>query len=119
MSDTTRDTPVKMPLQKPYRSRQDYATPRAFLAAVQARLGIDGFTIDLAATAANAVAPRFLDISTNALAVPVGAAARRRLGLVEPAVRGHHTVGAQVPRGARGRRPGGVPRTGQCRRELV
>jgi phage N-6-adenine-methyltransferase len=61
---------MSMPPQKPCRSKQDYATPRAFLDAVAARLGIPAFTVDLAATAANAVAPRFLDISIDALAVP-------------------------------------------------
>lgn len=70
MSDTPRDTSVTMPPQKPFRSKQDYATPRAFLEAVRERLGIDRFTIDLAATAANAVVPRHLDIATDALAVP-------------------------------------------------
>jgi phage N-6-adenine-methyltransferase len=58
------------PLQKPGRSKQDYATPVAFLEAVKARLGIQAFAIDLAANASNTTAPQYLDVTTNALAVP-------------------------------------------------
>jgi phage N-6-adenine-methyltransferase len=59
----------EMPRQRPHRSKQDYRTPAPFLAAVRTRLGIVHFAIDLAATAANAVVPRFLDVSHDALAV--------------------------------------------------
>jgi phage N-6-adenine-methyltransferase len=47
----------KMPVQKPGRSKQDYATPRVFLDAVEKRFGRLEF--DLAATAANRVATRY------------------------------------------------------------
>lgn len=43
------------PAQKPRRSRQDWATPADFLAAVKRRLCIGRFNFDLAATAANRV----------------------------------------------------------------
>lgn len=46
---------ASMPLQKPGRSKQDYGTPPQLLAAIKTRLGIDDFTIDLAATKENAV----------------------------------------------------------------
>lgn len=48
----------KMPAQKPGSSRQDYGTPRDFIAAVERRFG--KLHVDLAATKANAKAPRFV-----------------------------------------------------------
>lgn len=48
-------------------SKQDYRTPTAFLDALKHRLGIDGFTIDLAASEENKVAPLWYDTTTNAL----------------------------------------------------
>jgi phage N-6-adenine-methyltransferase len=59
-----------MPAQKPYRSKQDYATPAAFVAAVLARLGIPAFAFDCAADATNTKAPRFLDAEHDALRIP-------------------------------------------------
>jgi DNA (cytosine-5)-methyltransferase 1 len=59
-----------MPIQKPYRSKQDYATPPAFVAAVLARLGIPAFAFDYAADATNAKAPRFFVAAQNALLTP-------------------------------------------------
>lgn len=56
-----------MPAQKPGRSRQDYATPLEFLWAVKHRLGIQHFSIDLAATPSNAVAKRFYTVEDDAL----------------------------------------------------
>lgn len=54
------------PTQKPGISKQDYATPRAFIDAVEALFGrIDA---DLAASASNAVVPRFLSPEQDALA---------------------------------------------------
>ena len=48
-----------MPTQKPFRSKQDYATPDDFIAAVKQHLGIAEFAFDFAASAENAKAPRF------------------------------------------------------------
>lgn len=48
-----------MPRQKPGRSKQDYRTPRAFLVAVKGLLGIEDFTIDLAASVSNSVTTRY------------------------------------------------------------
>ena len=45
----------RMPAQKPYRSRQDYATPRTFLDAVESRFGKLGW--DLACSKTNCVVP--------------------------------------------------------------
>jgi phage N-6-adenine-methyltransferase len=45
----------KMPKQKPGLSKQDYATPPEFIAAVKKRFGIAHFAWDLAATEENAV----------------------------------------------------------------
>lgn len=58
------------PTQKPGRSRQDYATPPEFLAAVRSRLGIAEFAVDLAASKDNAVCPEFYDASADALERP-------------------------------------------------
>jgi DNA N-6-adenine-methyltransferase (Dam) len=55
------------PIQKPGRSKQDYATPQVFLEAVKRRLGIGGFTFDLAADTTNAVAPRWWSEQDNSL----------------------------------------------------
>lgn len=45
-----------MPEQKPGRSKQDYETPDEFIVAVKGLLGIEGFTIDLAASYENSKA---------------------------------------------------------------
>lgn len=58
---------MTMPKQKPGRSRQDYGTPADFLAAVKHRLGITEFVVDLAATAENAKARRFITPEVNSL----------------------------------------------------
>lgn len=55
------------PIQKPGRSKQDYGTPPAFLAAVKDRLGIFQFDCDLAASKDNAVCPRYLSVMDDAL----------------------------------------------------
>lgn len=55
------------PKQKPGRSKQNYSTPTEFLREVHAKLGIDEFTIDLAASAENTVATKFYDEATNSL----------------------------------------------------
>lgn len=59
-----------VPRQKPGRSKQDYATPPAFLQAVKHRLDIRAFDCDLAASADNAVAPRFYTAAQNSLKQP-------------------------------------------------
>jgi phage N-6-adenine-methyltransferase len=62
--------PKQMPAQKPNRSKQDYCTPKAFLAAVRSRLQIQDFDIDLAATAENTVTTRFYATAQNSLIQP-------------------------------------------------
>ena len=57
-----------MPVQKPGESKQDYGTPRAFIAAVERRFG--RLCFDLAASVGNAKAPRFFTEADNALAQP-------------------------------------------------
>lgn len=59
-----------MPAQKPGRSKQDYETPEDFLDAVKCLLGIQQFSIDLAASAENAKADRFYGVAENALVCP-------------------------------------------------
>lgn len=59
-----------MPRQKPGRSKQDVCTPVVFLQAVKARLGIDTFAVDLAATKENTVSRRFCSKASNALMQP-------------------------------------------------
>ena len=57
----------RMPLQKPGRSRQDYATPAEFLTSVRRLLHIVDFSCDLATSAENTVCPRFYDEATDSL----------------------------------------------------
>jgi hypothetical protein len=59
-----------VPKQKPGRSRQTYATPPAFIAAVKARLGIERFSHDFAADPSNRQAPTHFDEDTDAMTVP-------------------------------------------------
>lgn len=59
---------MSMPAQNPGRSRQDYSTPPELLLAIKDYLWINHFSIDLAASDANKVAPLFYDEATNALA---------------------------------------------------
>lgn len=58
------------PKQKPGRSKQDYATPDDFIAAVKVKLGITRFAHDFAADASNRKAPTHFDIEMDALSVP-------------------------------------------------
>lgn len=48
---------MSVPKQKPGSSKQDYATPHIFLDAVHAKLGIEEFGWDLAASEDNTVSP--------------------------------------------------------------
>ena len=64
-----------MPAQKPGKSKQDYATPWAFIRALEARFGqTDGnnrpgkIELDLAATKDNAKAPLLIDTEQDSLA---------------------------------------------------
>jgi phage N-6-adenine-methyltransferase len=59
-----------MPRQQPGRSKQDVRTPSDFLAAARSLLGIEAFTVDLAATRENTVAPKFYSVRANALVQP-------------------------------------------------
>ena len=56
------------PKQNPGQSKQDYATPTEFLRATQRLLGIETFSIDLAASQENTVATLFYDEATDSLA---------------------------------------------------
>jgi phage N-6-adenine-methyltransferase len=59
-----------MPIQKPGKSKQNYRTPAAFVAAVKRRFGIDQFAIDFAADYENALSPyAYFDESIDALLV--------------------------------------------------
>mgnify|MGYP001597122291 CR=1 FL=1 len=57
----------RMPKQKPGRSVQWYRTPPELLTALQRRLSIVGFSIDLAADASNSVCPQFYSEADDAL----------------------------------------------------
>lgn len=61
-----------MPAQKPGRSKQDYATPPEFIAAVKHRLRIREFGIDLAASADNAKASRWVGQLLDSLSLEWG-----------------------------------------------
>jgi phage N-6-adenine-methyltransferase len=56
---------AKMPAQKPGKSKQDYATPRPFLDAVEARFGRINF--DLAASAHNKAVDAYFDERKDSL----------------------------------------------------
>ncbi len=58
------------PAQKRGRSKQDYATPQAFVDAVKDRLWISAFEMDFAASDDNAKAPLFWGERTDALSQP-------------------------------------------------
>lgn len=49
------------------KSKQDFQTPPEFLDALKSHLDIDEFTIDLAASADNKIAPLYYDIANSAL----------------------------------------------------
>ncbi len=55
------------PVQKPGRSKQDYATPAVLLDAVTRRLGLVSFVFDFAADAQNTAAPAWWTVADNAL----------------------------------------------------
>lgn len=56
-----------MPKQKPGRSKQNYATPKVFIAAVLRHFGLDEFAFDYAADKRNAKARRFWSKRDDAL----------------------------------------------------
>ncbi len=56
-----------MPAQRPGKSKQDYATPDDFIAAVKKRFGIREFAWDLAADASNTKAVWFFDEEDDSL----------------------------------------------------
>jgi len=56
-----------MPAQRPGNSKQDYATPPEFIAAVKKRFCIDHFTYDLAASATNTQARFYFDEKIDSL----------------------------------------------------
>ena len=58
---------MMVPVQKPGRSKQNYQTPPAFLGAVRQWLGVEDFTIDLAADKGNAVVPNHYTKAQDAL----------------------------------------------------
>jgi len=55
------------PKQQPGKSKQDYETPQPFIDAVKTMLGIEDFTIDLAADASNNKAGLFYSIEEDSL----------------------------------------------------
>ena len=55
------------PVQKPGRSKQDYATPAVFLEAVKRRLGVVAFTFDFAADRSNTTAAAWWSVADDAL----------------------------------------------------
>lgn len=57
-----------MPKQRPHRSRQDYATPLAFINAVKLYLDIHSFTMDFAADVHNTKARKFWTEMDDSLA---------------------------------------------------
>lgn len=61
---------MTMPVQKPGRSKQDYATPRDFLTAVKIKRGITAFRFDFAAGALNTAALQYWCEADNALSYP-------------------------------------------------
>lgn len=62
---------MTMPRQKPGQSKQDYATPRAFIAAVKQKFHIEDFVVDLAADETNSVVPGcYFDEALNTLSCP-------------------------------------------------
>lgn len=60
---------MTMPAQRPGSSKQDYATPRDFVEAVEIIIG-SRFVVDLAASSENAVCPIFIDAAQNSLVQP-------------------------------------------------
>jgi phage N-6-adenine-methyltransferase len=56
-----------MPRQKPGTSKQNYATPAAFINAVKLRLRVPGFAFDFAAEKSNAQCPRYWSKRDDAL----------------------------------------------------
>jgi phage N-6-adenine-methyltransferase len=58
---------MAMPKQKPGKSKQDYTTPPEFIQACCNRLKIDRFSIDLAASKENTVAPDYITKKENSL----------------------------------------------------
>lgn len=61
---------MTQPAQRPFRSKQNYGTPKNFIAATKARLRIAEFAHDFAADAENAQAATYFDEARDALSVP-------------------------------------------------
>ena len=112
---------MPMPLQKPYQSKQDYATPAPFLEAVRHRLGIAAFAFDFAADAHSAIAPRGGTSPTMRWPArpPSGRRDAARVGLAQSAVCSHRAVGGQVRWHSAAWRPARLPGSRLGRRELV
>lgn len=71
----TPDPPAKkrrrrMPAQKPATSKQDYRTPENFLTAAKRKLGIEDFSLDVAADDTNAVCDMYYTVKENGLTSP-------------------------------------------------
>ena len=82
---------MAMPQQKPGRSKQDYSTPKDFIAAVKRRLGITAFAHDFAADRRNRKAETFFsrkdsafDYSPEEWAVAASGRDRSRWGWLNP-----------------------------------
>jgi hypothetical protein len=61
---------MAQPAQRPGQSKQNYATPLEFIAAVKRRWNLERFAHDFAADSTNTKAPTFFDERRNALLVP-------------------------------------------------
>lgn len=64
--------PARMPIQKPGRSKQNRATPQAFIDATCRALNIAAFSHDFAATRANAKASSYWGLKDDSLSMPSG-----------------------------------------------
>ncbi len=60
---------VRMPAQRPGRSKQDYGTPLDFMRACEARFKVNHFAVDLAAREDNKLAPICITEEQNSLTV--------------------------------------------------
>lgn len=69
-----------MPMQRPATSRQDFATPADFTAAVKKLLNIEEFTVDLAASADNTKATMYISEQTDSFKADWSLYTTSRLG---------------------------------------
>lgn len=68
---------MTQPVQKPGKSKQDYATPAIFIDAVKQRLGIVSFAFDFAADAMNTKGRGYWSVADDSLSKPASEWAAR------------------------------------------